>query len=222
MKSIYLTLIITIISISVISAQTNIPKGSLLLGGDISFGTTHYEDINSRTSNSYGFNISPSIGVAIKENLFAGLSLGVGLVKNAFNNGPYIDSSKLNTYSYGVFIRKYKPLKNNFNIFLQGNLYGFNAKKEYYSLSSNTESQKDLGLGFSLTPGISYAINSKLQLEAGLNSILGIGYGQSRYSDNLSSGRIVKHSTFNAYTSLNNFSSQLYFGFRLLLQKKKA
>ena len=81
--------------------------------------------------------------------------------------------------------------------------------------------QNGLGINLSLTPGVSYAFNSKLQMEAGLNDIFGIGYTNSKYNQTGPIPNSWERNSFNAFTTLNNFTSQLYIGFRLLLQKKE-
>ena len=58
-------------------AQAQISKGTVLLGGDLSFGTNKTETgtVKSKTT---GFSISPSVGIAFKDNKVLGLSLYYG------------------------------------------------------------------------------------------------------------------------------------------------
>ena len=201
-------------------AQKNIPKGSLLLGGDLSFSSNTYKD-NSSNNKASGFSISPSVGVALKDNLFGGIGLSYGYAKNAlYYASPYYDSINVHSYGANLYVRKYKPLKNNFYIFLQGGLGVSASNRALNNNSTRDYSQKDLSVNLGISPGLSYAINSKLQIETGFNNIFGIGYSESKYRDNAYFTGERKSTGFNAYTTLNNFNSQLYFGFRLLLQKK--
>lgn len=220
MKLKILSAAILLLSAFSVNAQKDLPKGSLLLGGDLSYASYTYKDANTNNK-AHGFNISPSVGFAVKNNLFIGINAGVSFFKNGnYINSPYTDSTRYHSYSYGVYVRKYKPLKNNFYIFLQGNLGGSNAKRDLENSPSRDYYQKDMGVSLSLTPGVSYAINSKLQLEAGFNNLVGISYTQTDTRDNYSFSGIRKQTAFNAATSISNFNSQLYLGFRLLLQKK--
>lgn len=203
-------------------AQKNLPKGSVLLGGDLSFGTNKIKDpYNNVERKSTGFLISPSVALAVKDNLFVGLSLGYNYYKTTSQTpASSYDSLTQRGYSASIFVRKYKPLKNNFYLFLQGGVGGTYSDRSIENVPNRDFSQKDVNINLSLSPGISYAINSKLQIETGLNGIFGIGYTNSNFTDNSSFQGKRTSTSFNAYTSLNNFSSQLYFGFRLLLQKK--
>jgi hypothetical protein len=202
-------------------AQKNIPKGSLLIGGNFSFASNNFKNENNVETKSNAFTISPSCGIAVKDNLMIGLNFGYSFYKNSYySNYPYYDSSRVHSFNYGIFARKYKPLKNNFYLFLQGNLGGFNSKRDLENTTTRDYYEKQVGVNMSVTPGISYAINSKLQIETGFSDIFGIGYSKIENKDNLAYTGVRKESRFNAFTTLNNFSSQIYFGFRLLIQKK--
>lgn len=221
MKTKFLLLAISMTCMVTIYAQKNIPKGSLLLGGDVSFNSNTYKNTNNRESKSKGFYISPSVAVGIKTNLFIGLAIGYNFYKNSnSSNSSSYDSTILRGYNCAIFVRKYQPLKNNFSLFLQGGLGGSFSKRSIEDVATRVFYQKDLYVNLSVSPGISYTINSKLQIETGFNNILGIGYTRSKLADNAFYSGESSYTGFNAYTSLNNFSSMLYIGFRLLLQKK--
>lgn len=202
-------------------AQKNIPKKSLLFGGDLSFSSNTFKDANNTESKGKGLSVSPSVAIAIKDNLFIGLTAGYNFYKNSSTpNFSTFDSTILHGYNCAIFIRRYKPLKNNFYLFLQGSLGGYYTKRSIEDTPNRIFYQRYLGINLSLSPGVSYAVNSKLQIETGLNSIFGIGYTRSELADNASYSGQSSSKGFYVYTSLNNFNSQLYFGFRLLLQKK--
>lgn len=202
-------------------AQTDIGKGSVILGGDISFSSYKLTENNTDTRKNSLFNISPAAGFAVKKNLFVGANLEYSL----FNNEAISNASKIrgNGFNYGVFVRQYKPLKHNFYIFLQGGVGGRN----YHEKLKNAQpgeiyDSKQFAVNASLSPGISYAITSKLQIETGLNNIVSIGYSETKTEDNLNFVGVRKEASLNASTSLNNFSSVFYLGFRILLQKKSG
>ncbi|MEP7165190.1 MAG: outer membrane beta-barrel protein [Ferruginibacter sp.] len=221
MKTKLLLAVICMAFMFTVNAQKNIPKGSLLLGGDLSFNSTTYKNPDNTESKQRGFSIAPSVGTAIKDNLFLGLTLGYRLYKNS-NSAPSsaYDSTTERGYNAGIFVRKYKPLRNNFYIFLQGSIGGFYTDRSIEDVANRTFYQKDLSVNLSVSPGISYAINSKFQIETGFNNLLGVGYSQTELADDRWYSGTSKRTSFNAYTTLNNFSSQLYIGFRVLLQKK--
>ena len=203
------------------NAQKDIPKGSLLLGGNLSFSSTTFKNPDNTESKSHGFSIVPSVGIGIRDNLFLGLTLGYNLYKNSSSGfSSAYDSTTTRGYNAGVFVRKYKPLKNNFYIFLQGGIGASYADRSIEDIPNRTFYQKDLSVNLSVSPGISYAINSKFQIETGFNDLFGVGYSQAVMADDRWYAGTSKRNSFNAYTTLNNFGSQLYIGVRLLLQKK--
>lgn len=217
MKTALLSGFAFVLSIHFSFSQTNFMKGSKLLGGNIGFSSQKQDNGFPNLKTSYtSFDISPVYGVAVKDNLFVGVSLGYGFGINRNWNGnlSMVDSTKRNSFSYGVFVRKYRPLKNNFSLFLQGGITGSNSKEVYENQQPISDYyRKSFGLNASITPGISYQITPKLQIESGFSNILGVGYNETSYQN-------FKETAFAAYTSLSNFSSSLYFGFRLLLQPK--
>jgi hypothetical protein len=219
MKTTFLPAVIFLFSFTNLSAQNTLPKGTLLLGGNFSIQNEKSEQPSS-ISKSTGFSVNPAIGKAIKDNLFLGLNLGYSYAHTRNYNSAqnFGDSTKSNGFNYSLFLRKYKPVINNFYIFLQSNAGGYNVSQKSNATSQvNNSSNNSFGLTLSLSPGISYAINKKLQLEAGLNNIVGVRYTESK---NKTVNNTTKSSSINLTTSLDNFNSQLSFGFRLLLQKK--
>ncbi len=102
MKKNLLFVIITLFIVSLATAQ--IPKGSLLLGGGVNFGNTKFETGNN-ISKQNNFNISGSVGIAIKENTFLGGFLNYGHSELKNNNTP--GKPENTSYGGGVFFRKY-------------------------------------------------------------------------------------------------------------------
>ena len=204
-------------------AQGDLPKGSVMLGGNIGFSSNSTEQQSSQTQKATSFYISPAAGLAVRKNLFVGLNLGYSFTKNKSVNGSpsYLDSTRRHSYNYGVFVRRYKPLKHIFSIFLQGDLGGFNSHEKSITNSPVTQyDSKTFGVNASLSPGVSYGINSKLQIETGLNNIVALQYVENKAVTTAFTPNSSRSSSFNVSTSLSNFTSQLYVGFRLLLQKK--
>jgi len=219
MKKLYILSVIAIlISFSVVNAQIN--KGSLFLGGNIGFNSSHsVADDNSVSYKQDGFTISPTIGKAIKENLI----LGAGLIffYNKYRQGPtnINDYQKSNGYGANVFLRRYKGIGKNFYIFLEGTLGG-NYTKSYNSPLTSYNNYKRTSFGLGATPGISYAVSKRLQLELGLNQILSVDYTHEKGDKGVNYGVPYKSNSFSITTSLtNSYLSSVYFGFRLLLGK---
>ncbi|MGK2864800.1 MAG: hypothetical protein ACSLE0_22910, partial [Chitinophagaceae bacterium] len=66
--------------------------------------------------------------------------------------------------------------------------------------------------------GLSYGISRKLHLETGVNNLLSRGDFHDK-SESRITGTISKTNGFNISSSLNNASSSLYLGFRLIMGK---
>lgn len=215
------TLLLLVVSfIFITSAFSQITKGSLLLGGDLS-ASTNKQEFGPNESKNRGITFSPIIGKAIKENLFIGGLLRVGYSKSENISNSSSSTVTGNNYGAGVFVRKYKNFKNNFYGFLQGNVeYGFEKMKSEQN-NILTGENKNNRIGLNLSPGLSYKISEKLHIEAGLREIAAINYQkQTNKAFNQGSTSKSESNSFSFNTSLNNFNSSFFFGFRLLFAKK--
>ncbi|MEJ0102913.1 MAG: hypothetical protein WDO19_10295 [Bacteroidota bacterium] len=212
-KILTLSVLSFLFSVSILHAQ--ISKGSLFLGGNISGSTVKTESTSpNATSKQNGLAISPVVGFAVKENLVFGADVGYSFFKTDQVYSPSIQ--KQYSYEVGVFLRKYKPIGKGFYLFLQGHLGG-RYDETKYSPGTGTNNTKRFTTTFSGYPGVSYAVNRKLQLETGFNSLLSLNYYHET-GENLNSGYSYKSNGFNIATSLDNLSA-LYIGFRLLIGK---
>ena len=213
-KILTLSVLSFLFSVSILHAQ--ISKGSLFLGGNISGSTVKTESIQPNvTSKQNGLTISPVFGIAVKENLVFGADVDYSFFKADQVFGQY--TQKQYSYGAGVFLRKYKPIGKGFYIFLQGRL-GVHYDENKYSPGTNINGAKRFTTTFSGYPGVSYAINRKLQLETGFNNLLSLNYYHEKGESQNGSGYSYKTNGFNIGTSLDNLSA-LYIGFRLLISK---
>jgi len=218
MKKIFLTVIT--VSIFVYFANAQIKKGSIFLGGDIS-GSTQKTKIGDMTINKQsGINISPVFGKAIKDNLVLGANAGLGLVENKNWNGGSSNKTKSNAYNAGVFLRKYKNIgTGGFYLFVQCGLNGtFYKQKQEEPVSSQNETKR-FSVGINAYPGISYAVTHKLHLETGFNNLLSVSYFNEKNESGDPMTTTYKTNGFSISSSLNNATSALYLGFRLLIGK---
>jgi hypothetical protein len=209
----------------IVSTRAQIGKGSVWLGGSIGFN-------QSKADNTPGighqkikaFNVSPAIGIAIKENLIAGVRLGYS--KNTSENNPTPTSHYNNTtenYGGGIFIRRYVPVINRLYIFGEGTASYARSKitkDELYNNETRAMENKGWSTSLGFTPGVSYGITKKLQLETGFNSLFGMSYGKSKETNpDIPSGNKGTSEGFSAGISLEN-ASTFYIGFRVLLNNK--
>jgi hypothetical protein len=204
------------------SAHAQIGKGSIWLGGSIGFSQSK-SDIGSNQKME-SFNVSPAVGKAIKENLIAGVRLGYSKSTSKNTNSPesYFNSTTEN-YGGGIFIRRYVPVVNRLYIFGEGTASYAASKQtrdELYSNIKVSTENKGWSTSLSFTPGVSYGISKKFQLETGFNSLFSMSYGKSKLKYlNAPSGTKQTSEGFSAGISLEN-ASTFYIGFRVLLNNK--
>jgi len=207
-------LFIFTLSLFVSSANSQIKKGSIFLGGDIGGSTQKTKTDGVTSDKQSGINISPVIGKAIKDNLVLGINAGINLYKDE-------NTTNTNSYSAGVFLRKYKNIgTSGFYIFVQGGLNGaYYTQKRNVAPSPISNETKIIFVGLSAYPGISYAISRKLHLETGFNNLLLLNYRNEKRETGDPVISTQKTNAFNISSSLNNATSSLYLGFRLLIGK---
>ena len=217
-------ILFTIISVSLYSvAKAQISKGSILLGGGISINDTKYDQSSSSSEiKENHISINPAVGIAIKDNLVAGIKLNYGRSENSYDPSMFQPSLNESTsYGGGVFLRKYLQLGKGFYLFGDGSLDFTKYKEEQSYTPINAPSfqsiiNKGWNVSLGFNPGISYAINTKFHLEAGLPNLLILDYGKSKKDINFSGG--VEKTTFRLGSNASSLSS-FNFGFRFLFTK---
>lgn len=210
-----------IISLSM-SAHAQIAKKSVLLGGDLGFATQKTDESivtdDKRKLNS--FFISPTIGIAIKENLVVGGSINYRTQTDKSEALDY--RNKYDGYGAGVFVRRYKPIgKSGFYVFGQAGLGVQQTKQEIKDLGTSVIERNTItSIAANAFPGISFAVSRKFHLESGFNNLITISYaGEKREQGTAGNMNTYKSSGFGLTTSLSNAQSAFYVGFRVLLAK---
>ena len=206
----------------VLTSRAQINKGSLLLGGSIGFNQIKSKGDMSLTSTSKTTTttISPSIGVAIKENLVFGARFNYMKYKQR-NNYDAMTTSYLNTdiknYGGGIFLRGYVPLINRLYVFGEGYasyIIDRETSIQGYYNSKNERKIKAWSTGLSFTPGISYGVTKKFQIEGGFNSLFSAAYGKSKSTYNGTPAGTSE--AFKAGISQDN-ESMFFVGFRFVI-----
>lgn len=138
-------------------------KGDVFINGAIGFGSTKTGD-NKTT----GFEVAPSVGYFLTENVAVGVRLGFTSDKQ---EDVLVDEIKRTTFSVGAFGRYYFTPASKFSMFGElGVNYG-NTKVE-----QGPGEYKENGFGVQVAPGVSYFIANNFALEAtfgvlGYNSV---------------------------------------------------
>lgn len=219
MKKITLLSLAVILFASITNAQ--ITKGSTYLGGSVGGGSSRIEDSNfPAEGKSSGFSINPAMGVAIKNNLIAGINLDYTHGKDENFNGN--QDNKRNGYGGGVFLRKYYPLSKLFYVFGETNVGYFYQKRQYLQTPgySYTGVNKQNSVSLSLFPGLAIHVIKSFYLETAFSNLLQIGYAISNSTtDYLGTATTRKQKDFSIQSSLTN-GSYLNIGVRFIIPKK--
>ena len=159
------------------AATAQIKKGSVLLGGQLSFSLAKNNVGNPQVSDQDGGLYNLSVGKAIKDNSVIGLFGGFGHTTNSYFNGTQITERMYKNYQVGVFYREYKPLGKDFYLFGQADLsYSRSTEKTVVSGTSGDVYNKISGVNVGVTPGISHQLLKKLQVELKLPNIFSASY----------------------------------------------
>ena len=211
MKKSLLFSVAAILFASMVNAQ--ISKGSVFIGGQIS-GFSSKNNNGSVTQKQSNFYISPAVGIAIKQNLIAGIDVTYSRSINDYGSG----GNPVNTYGGGIFLRKYVPLSMRFNFFIQGRL-GYSYDKRENGSGTNYTVAKTNNVGLSIYPGVAFALTKTLYVEAGFNNMALLSYYHYSYNQPNIPAPVKNTSsnfTYNTSVSNTNFS----FGLRFIIPKK--
>jgi hypothetical protein len=209
----------------VLTSQAQINKGSVLLGGSIGYNkgksATWQQDIKIKT-----FIFSPAVGVAVKENLVVGARIDyLKQTQNSQNDAYYTNKQAIETKNYGggLFVRGYVPVINRLYVFGEGTA-SYTVLRETNTQTSNYNDKqvrktKGYSTGLSFTPGVSFAVTKKFQIEGGFNSLFNVSYLKSK--TNYTTGYVGnvkpdKQELFTAGISHDD-ESMFYVGFRFVL-----
>lgn len=209
-------LLSAIVTIFTLTASAQIKKGAMLLGGQLSYGDLK-RNFNSTLADekvkSGLYNIS--VGTALKENFVLGGYVRYGHFKLENSNNFYSSTSE-ESYGAGVFIRQYKKIRKDFYFFgeLGGGYFGANGSQTTPSPSVTTKYEQSGG-NLYLSPGISYRIYKKLQVELAIPQIAAVSFSTQK---NTAPASGSKENQFQFNTNLNSsFLSNLGLGFRFVL-----
>ena len=187
--------VLTVLSMSSAFSQTD--KGQKFIGGQMNFRgntTAFYHDFNITSYKEFGFNVIPSIGFFVKDNLALGTTIKFGYSKSSersiesFNIDPLsIINTETNsiriTQSYGIgsFVRYYWDLSKRFKFYLQGGLnytYGIQQGKSYSSDPSNptpgipiTQNNRLNTANIGASPGLVFFAKPNLAIQTSIGSV---------------------------------------------------
>jgi hypothetical protein len=199
------------------SSFAQIKKNDFLVGGQLSYNYWHTEQDNySQTQKNSTIDIIA--GKAIRENRVAGILLGYspGHNETVTNNDTEIRKDKF--YSVGGFYRAYNKIGRDFYFFAElSGAYTFSNGTMENRNGKATQNGKGAYIRF--TPGISYQMAKKWQLEIMLPGLVALQYFENNLESNTTSIGDSKSKNFTASSSLSNPNGLgfLGVGFKLIL-----
>ncbi|HEY5463950.1 MAG TPA: hypothetical protein VIJ95_11890 [Hanamia sp.] len=199
-----------------ITSNAQINEGSYLLGGSIGFNSSKNQNGNIGKNESFNTNIQ--FGKVIKDNNVAGIILSYGYTNNTTSYKSY-------QYGAGVFYRKYKPLAKGFYFFGEADaVYNYSrATYEPFQIGSDGSRYTYNTGTLSFTPGISYAICKRMQMELSMLNLFSVSYGGTKTENSSSTSSSIsttKGNNFSAGVNLNsNLVNNFGIGFKFLLGK---
>lgn len=133
-------------------------KGDIFMTGAIGISSEKTDDVKSTS-----FEIAPSAGMFVSDNIAVGLRLGFNSTKN---EAPATEDEKITSFMVGAFGRYYTTPKNDFSFFAELSAYYMTNKVEQDPIEAKTNT-----FGIALTPNISYFVSEHFALEAGFGAL---------------------------------------------------
>lgn len=155
MKKVLLVAAVAVFGLNA-TAQEETTNGGFAQGDVFITGSVGYASHSSGDTEANHFEIAPSAGYFVSENIALGLRIGYMSDKSEVGNTT---TEELSTLILGAFGRYYFMPADQFSIF--GEL-GLN----YLSVNNDIGGGEANGFGLALAPGISYFVSSNFALEA--------------------------------------------------------
>jgi hypothetical protein len=183
-------------------SQAQIKKGQVLLGGSLGFGqssTTFDSSFQQPGNKLTTFNISPSVGWAIKDNLLFGVEAVYTHQRQGTTQTTDDAYTVFNSFTGGVFLRKYKYLGSGFSFFAQSSFDLTYGHTKYFNNSSTHQNQDNIGFGIGFFPGVAFTLSSRWQIETGFPNLGYVNYSHTKYT-------VEQPNSPNRHSTTNNFS----------------
>ncbi|MBN2165294.1 MAG: outer membrane beta-barrel protein [Marinilabiliaceae bacterium] len=165
-----------LLSLSFVLTTCIIANSQLFVGGSFGFSSdggsnsSGGQSVDKDKENSFLF--SPKGGYFINENFCVGAQIMFSTYKTEEASGDY---EKESAFAFVPFARYYAFKMNKLSVFGQADL-GFSSGSSEVKYGATTiDGPKRSGFGFSVTPGLSYKLSDKIELEAAIN-LLSLSY----------------------------------------------
>jgi hypothetical protein len=196
--------------------HAQIRKGSVLLGGSLSFSSGK-NDINGIENKGTNVYISPSLGIAVRDNWVVGASAGFSSrIDKGNNTSWHVEEDGIQT---GAFVRRYLQLSKSFYLYGEGNVRYSTFERNENSNTTELRNYKTKSISASVIPGITFAVSKRVHLEAYINELISLGYNKTTL-ERISLGERNYEKSNGIYLATNfSTTNPLSIGFRFLLGK---
>lgn len=183
MKKVLLTALVAAFGLTG-TAYAQFTQGTISVGGGVSFSSVKSEIQSGNTTVEYPkesyFELSPSVGYFLADDLEAGLQIGLssaGEESNALGN-EYSRTSSL--FIVGPYVRKYFTLSETAAFFGEASIGFGGGKTRMESDNASVEYDNVSAFSLGITPGFMYRPTNRvgIQLSAGL-----LGYNSLKIED---------------------------------------
>lgn len=212
---------------SFVASNAQITKGSVYFGGSIGYSNVKEESRSSTNptvteGEQKSINISPAVGVALKENLVFGVDFNYGKSTQENINGAIKNDNKF--VGAGIFVRRYFTLAKRFYAFgeISTGYADVESNQGGGSGGSNLYESNGWSVGATLYPGISYNVTKAFYLEMSFANLLSLNYTKAKQTTNNTFGGgsvTTERKGFSISSSLQN-GNYLNMGVRFIIPKK--
>lgn len=185
------------------SAHSQISPNAFILGGNFNYASVHYEYFQQDVT-SHHLNMSVFAGKTIKQNTVIGIYLAGQPTSKVFVSPPSYAKSK--GFEVGPFLRRYKNLSKDLNLFADIEV-SYSYFKTAYEESADDFDHTTQSYKLSASPGISYKILKKVHVQAKVPDIFRIRYSRDKRVYELPNPDDYSTSIFEVNSSLTNIVS---------------
>ena len=152
------------------SNAQDLNKGDRLFGGSLSFSTFNYNTNISNSNGGSNVGVSPSFSWLIKNNVALGVRGGIGYSQDWAKNLAGQKNSNINSYSsLGVFLKKYKLLKEKFGYYLDHDFsVNYNNSRQESGSPAVVLKNNSKGAIYRFSPGVFYMFSNNFLGEANI------------------------------------------------------
>ena len=213
MKTFTLSVFILLLNFLSANVSAQLTKGSTWLGGSVGYSSDNSESQYNEKRKMHSFAFNPAIGKVVKQNLIVGIELNY-LYYDDLQSG-----AKTHNYDYGggVFVRKYIETFKKIYLFVHaGAGVSISHDKTDNTIDPDYET-KGWRAMVTLYPGISYALTSKIYLEAVFTNLFSMAYSNGKTTG--TNNTEYKNSSFSAGASFD-VATNFGLGVRFVLPNK--